>query len=173
MKLEMRFLFLFIFLVCAGLLGYAVYLQEAKHLLPCPLCVMQRIAYWLVGLTALAAFVHNPQTTGRRGYSVVVALFALAGAAVAAYHSWLIRHPQDSGCSISAEETFINSLPLAQVWPGMFAANGDCAHVAWKFLTLTIPDWSLFCFIFFFGLVVYAFFGNDRGRKEAKINPGV
>ena len=162
MKLEMRFLFLFIFLACVGLLGYALYLQETQHLLPCPLCVAQRIAYWLVGLTALAALVHNPQTWGRRGYSGVVALFALAGAAVAAYHSWLIRHPPDAGCSISAEETFINSLPLAQAWPAMFEANGDCTHVAWKFLTLTIPDWSLFWFILFFGLAVYAYFGSLR-----------
>ena len=169
MKLKVRLLFLFIFLACAGLLGYAIFLQEAKHLLPCPLCVAQRIAYWLVGLTALAAFVHNPQTPGRRGYSSVMALFALAGAAVAAYHSWLIRHPQDSGCSISAEETFINSLPLAKAWPGMFAANGDCAHVAWKFLTLTIPDWSLFWFMLLFGLAVYTFVGNNPDRKETKI----
>lgn len=165
MKLEMRFIFLFIFLSCIGLLGYAAYLQEVKHLLPCPLCVAQRIAYWLVGLTALAALAHNPKAWGRRGYSGALALFALAGAAVAAYQSWLIRHPQDSGCGISAEETFINSLPLAKAWPGMFAANGDCTHVAWKFLDLTIADWSLGWFILFFGLAIYAYFGGRPLRK--------
>lgn len=57
----MRTSYLVIFLSCIGLIGYAIYLQEVKELLPCPLCVIQRIAYWLIGLTALLAsfMIHN------------------------------------------------------------------------------------------------------------------
>ena len=53
------------FLGCISLIGYALYLQLVKNLLPCPLCVVQRIAYWLVGLTALLAFFHSPGATGQ------------------------------------------------------------------------------------------------------------
>ena len=52
----MRIIFLIIFLSCAGLIGYAIYLQLFEDLLPCPLCVAQRIAYWVIGLTALLAY---------------------------------------------------------------------------------------------------------------------
>lgn len=144
-----RLFFLGIFLASAGLLAFALYLQAAKHLLPCPLCVVQRIAYWLVGLTALLAFLHNPQRWGRRLYSGLLTLFALAGAAVALHHAWVIRHPHPAGCRLSPEEVFLNALPLAQWWPDMFAANGDCALVTWEWLALTIPDWSLLCFLLF------------------------
>lgn len=162
MKPATRSLFLFVFLACAGLLGFAVYLQETKHLLPCPLCVVQRVAYWLAGLTALLAFLHNPRRTGRRVYSGLLAVFALAGALVALRQAWLVRHPAAIECGISPEEQFLNALPLAKWWPVMFEANGDCALATWKFLSLTMPDWSLIWFAVFGGLAVYAFFAGSR-----------
>ncbi len=162
MKLNSRYLFLFLFTSCALLLGFALYLQIAQRLLPCPLCVAQRIAYWLVGLTALAAFIHHPASPLRRWYAGFIAAFSLAGAAVSAHHVWVIRYPTDLGCGISPEEKFINALPLAQWWPTMFEANGDCAKVTWRFLSLTIPDWSLLCFLLFFACAVYVFLRGDR-----------
>ena len=60
-----RAIFLLMFFACISLIGYALYLQLVKNLLPCPLCVVQRIAYWLVGFTALLAFFHSPGATGR------------------------------------------------------------------------------------------------------------
>ena len=144
----MRLLFLIILLSCTGLLGYAQYLQHVEGLLlPCPLCVAQRVAYWLLGLTAFVAFLHNPQLIGHRFYGFLMSVFAFAGAVIAARHAWLIRYPESFECGISPEEAFLNALPIAQWWPGMFEANGDCVNVDWKFLSLTIPDWSLIAFV--------------------------
>ncbi|HRQ05869.1 MAG TPA: disulfide bond formation protein B [Nitrosomonas halophila] len=143
----MRIVFLCIFLACAGLVGYAVSLQYSDDLLPCPLCVIQRIAYWLIGLTALLAFLHSPQQLGRRLYSGLIMLFAMTGAAVAGRQAWLVRFPESFECGISPEEAFLNALPLAQWWPDMFEANGDCADNSWQLLSLTIPDWSLIAFL--------------------------
>lgn len=143
----MRLIFLLIFLSCIGLLGYAQYLQHAQGLLPCPLCVAQRVAYWLIGVTALIAFLHNPSLTRSRFYSFFIMFFALLGSIVAARHAWLIRYPESFECGISPEEAFLNSLPIAEWWPGMFEANGDCANIDWEFLGLTIPDWSFLAFI--------------------------
>ena len=151
----MRLLFLLIFFSCIGLLSYAQYLQQIEGLLPCPLCVAQRIAYWLLGLTALVAFLHNPRVIGRRVYGLLLVFFALTGATIAARHAWLIRYPESFECGISPEEAFLNALPLAEWWPGMFEANGDCANVDWKFLSLTIPDWSLMAFVVLGILVLY------------------
>lgn len=154
----MRLLFLFILLCCIAFLGYAQYLQHVERLLPCPLCVAQRLAYWLLGLTALLALLHNPKVTGQRIYSFLMFSFALTGAVIAARHAWLIRFPEAFECGISPEEAFLNSLPIADWWPGMFEANGDCASVEWEFLSLTIPDWSLVAFVTFAIFALYAFF---------------
>jgi disulfide bond formation protein DsbB len=157
-----RLMFLAIFLGCAGLLGFGIYLQQVKYLLPCPLCVVQRIAFWLVGLTALVGFLHNPASGVRRVYGAMIALFALVGAAVAVHHAMIIRHPEAFGCSISPEEKFLNSLPIAKWWPTMFEANGDCARVTWSFLSLAIPDWALICFVLIAGLAIYLLVARQR-----------
>lgn len=143
----MRILFLFILLGCIGLISYAQYLQHVEGLLPCPLCVAQRVAYWSMGIIALLAFLHNPKVIGRRFYGFLMSIFALTGAVIAARHAWLIRYPESFECGISPEEAFLNSLPIAGWWPGMFEANGDCADIDWEFLSLTIPDWSLIAFV--------------------------
>lgn len=164
MKPGIRAIFLLIFLSCASLIGYALYLQLIKNLLPCPLCVVQRVAYWLVGLTALLAFLHNPPVTVRRIYSGVIAVFAFTGMVVALRQAWLMRYPEAFECGISPEEKFLNALPIARWWPTMFEANGDCADAIWKFASLNLPDWSAIFFLIFGGWAVYIFF-TGRNRR--------
>lgn len=161
----MRALFLVIFLGCAGLLTYAIYLQLIKNLLPCPLCVVQRVAYWAAGIAALAAFLQGPQAFGRKVYGAFIVIASAAGAAVALRQAWLVRYPEAFECGISPEEEFLNALPLARWWPDMFEANGDCADVTWKFIGLTLPDWSAIFFILFAILATYATTVQDKRRR--------
>jgi disulfide bond formation protein DsbB len=161
-----RHLYLAILLVCAGLLAAALYLQEVENLAPCPLCVGQRIAYWLVGFVALVAFLHNP--SGRsvaRLYSALIVAFAAIGAAIAIRQEWIILTAKPGGCSmvISPEEKLLNALPLAKWWPSMFEAAGDCASVTWRFLSLSIPEWSLLWFVLLAGAGLYA--GLAKSQK--------
>ena len=158
MRPGIRAIFLLIFLGCASLVGYALYLQLVKNLLPCPLCVVQRVAYWLVGLIALLAFLHSPGVAGRRVYSGMLTILAFTGAVVALRQAWLVRYPEAFVCGISPEEKFLNALPIAQWWPSMFEANGDCADAAWEFALLTLPDWSAIFFMIIGSLSAYVFF---------------
>ena len=157
-----RAIFLLMFLGCMGLIGYALYLQLVKNLLPCPLCIVQRLAYWLIGLAALPALFHS-SWGARRVYSGFIAVFAFGGVIVALRHAWLVRYPEAFECGVSPEEEFLNALPLARWWPSMFEANGDCADVSWKFASLTLPDWSAVFFVIFFLLAVYLL---STGKKH-------
>ncbi len=157
MKSGTRTIFLLIFLGCTSLVGYALSLQLIENLLPCPLCVVQRVAYWLVGLIALSAFFHYPGTAGRRVYSGMMTVFAFTGVVVALRQAWLVRYPEAFECGISPEEKFLNALPIARWWPTMFEANGDCADATWEFASLTLPDWSAIFFLIFSGLAIYLF----------------
>lgn len=157
-----RPVFLLIFLISAGALAAgAIYFQAILELLPCPLCVVQRIAFMGVGLFALLAFLHDPRKIGRRIYAGATGLFALAGLVVAARHAWLVRHPEEAfTCSVSPEERFLNSLPLARWWPDMFEAEGDCLEVVWTFLGLGIPDWAVVLFTLLAMLAAATFFAR-------------
>lgn len=162
MRPFIRIIFLTVFLICAGSLVYAVYLQLVKNLLPCPLCVAQRLSYWVIGLTAMVAVAHNPRALGRRLYSGVMMVAALVGGVVATRHSWLVRYPESFECGISPEERLLNSLPIARWWPTMFEANGDCSESSWELMSLTIPDWSAILFILMAIMSGYALLTRQR-----------
>ena len=164
-----RIVLLLIFLICITVIGYALYLQLVINLLPCPLCIAQRIAYWLVGLTAIFAFIHNPRGLGRKIYYSFITVFSLSGLVLALHHSWIIRYPEAFQCGISAEEEFLNGLSIANWWPSMFEANGDCADVKWEFISLTIPNWSVIFFLLILITSVYILC-TSRNQKLNKSN---
>ena len=41
-------------------MAFAIYKQHIDFVDPCPLCVLQRVAFIWIGAMALVAFIHNP-----------------------------------------------------------------------------------------------------------------
>src|SRR5512134_1936354 len=81
------------FLTCLALLGFALYLQHYEQQDPCPLCILQRIAFLALAAVFLVAAVHGPAKTGSMIYSGVLFVVAGVGAAIAARHVWLQHLP--------------------------------------------------------------------------------
>lgn len=142
-----RLLFLCTFLLVAGLVSFALYLQYVQNIAPCPLCMLQRIAFILIGLVALAAVMHNPMVKGLRNYGIIVTFFASIGLALAGRHVWLESLPPNEApaCGPSLE-VMLDYLPLFEVLKTTIMGTGDCAKVIWSFLGLSVADWSLVCF---------------------------
>src|SRR5687768_14745057 len=88
-----RFIFAGIFAACAALIGYALYMQHALALEPCPMCILQRYAFILIGIVALIGAIHHPRGWGTAVYGGLIVLFAVAGGGVAIRHSWLQHFP--------------------------------------------------------------------------------
>ena len=166
MPISPRRIFIAVFLACAGILAFGLYLQETRHLLACPMCVVQRIAYFAVGIVALGAAIHDPGKVGRYVYAGITGLFAATGLVVAARQVWLQYHPALAECGISPEEVFLNALPLAKWWPAMFSANGDCARVAWTFLGFSIPELSLALFVALLALAILAGIASPKAERS-------
>ena len=93
MKSGSRMIYLAIFLVCAGLIGFALYLQHSLGLEPCPMCILQRYAFIVTGVIALAAAIHDPALPGRRIYSGLLVVMAATGGGVAIRHVYLEHYP--------------------------------------------------------------------------------
>ena len=144
-------------LVPLALLAEAVILQHLQGQAPCPLCILQREGYFLFGLIALAAAVHNPQRRGAAIYAAAMALASLAGMGVAIWHVWTLHHPK-FGCGIDVMEQFVNNLPTAKLLPWIFHANGDCAAKHEPIFGLVVPEWSLVWFsVLFLAAVFFCF----------------
>ena len=144
------------FLACAGLIGYALYLQYYEYQDPCPLCLLQRIVFIALMALFLAAAVHGPGRAGAMIHGGLQFLTAAAGAAIATRHVWLQHLPPDkvAECGPSLEFT-LRKFPLFQALEKVLGGTGQCAEAGWKFLGLTIAGWSLVWFVLLGSLAVY------------------
>ncbi len=145
-RLPARTLYLGLFAICAGLLGFGLYLQHVVGLEPCPMCIMQRYAFVLVAVLALVAGLHGPGRAGNTVYAALIGLSALTGAGIAARQSWMQLNPPAFPECGPGLEFMLESFPLAQSLPMIFRGAGDCSVIDWTFLGLSIANWSLLCF---------------------------
>ncbi|MFZ1654755.1 MAG: disulfide bond formation protein B [Candidatus Moraniibacteriota bacterium] len=155
-----RTLLLLIALYCAALLVFAMILVRVIGLTPCPLCIVQRFFYALVGLSALIGYMAWWPRLSVRVAGILVALFAFLGWLVAFRNVWLQRFPvanaSDSGCAVSFG-SLIDDVVLA------LGGTGNCATVDWTLIGLSIADWSL---IVFTGLAVAGIWIYLKGKTS-------
>jgi disulfide bond formation protein DsbB len=151
-------------LACAGLLGFGYYLQYFDNQDPCPLCLVQRGFYYGVLLVFAIAALHSPARTGRTGYCAAATLSALGGFGVAARQVWLQHLPADQVPACGPDLFFMmENFPLKRILEKVFLGSGQCAEVNWRFLGLSIAEWSLACFA---ALALYAvWLGFKRGTS--------
>lgn len=129
---------------CAGFILVAWYLQVFKMELPCPLCVLQRYAFILIGIFCLlGAFFRRI-----RLFSILGSLMALVGIYLAGYQLWVIAHPAIQ-CGRDALEEAVNGFWLAKAIPVLFRAESLCSDVPEPFMMLSPPQWALVWFVIF------------------------
>ncbi len=148
-----RVAFLLGFVVCAALLGYALYAEQQLRLMPCNLCILQRVAFVWMGLWFLIGGLHAPRAGGRWVYVALVLVGAAFGVAIAARQLWLQSLPADQIPSCGApysmllQQLHAGSLPFGRFVTLMLSGSGDCAQVTWRFLGLSMAGWTLIWYV--------------------------
>jgi len=141
-----RWIFAAMFGACAGLIAFALFLQHARGLEPCPMCILQRYAFVGIAAVALVAALHNPRAAGRWLYGGLLALLAVTGGGIALRHVYLEHYPPqvfDCGADLGY---MLESFTMSDMLPMIFRGTGDCTKVPWRFLGLSIAEWSLVWF---------------------------
>ncbi|MBI1989124.1 MAG: disulfide bond formation protein B, partial [Betaproteobacteria bacterium] len=87
-KLTPRLGYLAGLLICGALFAFALYLQYYEYQNPCPLCILQRIAFIAMMVVFLAGAIHGPRRTGAIIYSTLLVIIAAIGAGIATRHVW-------------------------------------------------------------------------------------
>lgn len=142
-----RIAFLLIGLFAVGLVAGGLMLARTLNLAACPLCILQRMVYLLLALEGLSAAALASRPVAVRGASLLIGLTAFTGASIAAYQTWLQRFAKGVSCTADQPwwERFVDWAGV-QV-PLLFEATGLCSEAGWKFLGLSIAEWSLTIFI--------------------------
>jgi len=167
---QSRYVFALPVIACAIAMATAIlYFQQYLGLLPCPMCVVQRIVFIALGVAFLVATLHNPQRGVRRFYGGVLTLIAAAGAGVSAWHVYLQNLPADQvpECGPGLDY-MMEVMPLSKVLSEVFTGSGECSEILWSFLGLSIPAWT---FVAFAGLALYSLWialGQPGGRRASE-----
>lgn len=158
-RASFRSQFLLGFVACAVVLAYAFYLQLHVGLEPCPLCIFQRVAFAALGVVFLIGALHSPVGRARGVYGVLALFAAGVGAAIAGRHVWLQNLPPDQVPTCGPGlDYMLDAMPIAGVIRKVLTGSGECAKVDWSFVGLSMPAWSLVCFVLLAGWAAFAAF---------------
>ncbi|MEW9823635.1 MAG: disulfide bond formation protein B, partial [Candidatus Symbiodolus clandestinus] len=138
------------------LLVIALYLQYAQGLLPCVLCIYQRLALCGCGLAALLASLQPGNPWLRKGALLLCGYSAWNGLRIA----WQQRQLQQGEfpwltCPLVPQ--FPDWFRLDQWLPQLFQAQGSCHQPAIHWLSFSFPVWLHLIFAGYFLLALGLF----------------
>lgn len=141
-----------------GLAGCGVLMTELLRLAACPLCIIQRMLYLSIAAFALLGLLLARRRLARVAVLLFMSLAAATGVFVAGYQTWLQRFAPFASCAVDYPwwEQLVDS--AGERWPLLFRASGLCSDPAWKFLGLSIAEWSLTIFTSLLVFFVYSLF---------------
>jgi protein dithiol:quinone oxidoreductase len=127
--------------------GFALYLQSARALEPCPLCIFQRVAVVSLGVAFLvAAMLPAVPRVFAWCATILIALAAFAGAGVAGRHVYIQSLPPDKVPVCGATlDYMLEIFSPTEVLRKVLTGSGECAKIDWTFLGLSMPAWVLIC----------------------------
>lgn len=151
----------------SGLFSWAMilfawqYLENTLYLNPCPLCMIQRVAFALVGLFFLLEAVYSPSGRFLSALLRICSYLSIFfGIALAARHLYIQNLPpgQAPACGFD----FWGMLSHNGFWGGIWKSmqgTGECTTID-SFMGLSIPVWSLAAFVVLLVIVI------SCGRKR-------
>ena len=148
----------------AAILG-AYYFQYVRGLAPCPLCLDERIAYYvaipLAGLMAVGARGHVRRGLLRAGL-LVVGLVMLASAGLGAYHAGVEWHfwPGPADCS-GPIQRFGRASDLLRQLNSVHVVR--CDDAAWRFLGVSLAGYNVLISLALAAIAAWAL----RASREA------
>ncbi|BDX04018.1 disulfide bond formation protein B 1 [Marinomonas pontica] len=130
-----------------ALLAVAFYMEYQMGLEPCPLCMLQRIVFFCVGVVSLGSAL-TANATVRKSCSWLVVVLSFAGAALAIRHLYLQNLPAEQlpACLPGLSYMF-EVFPWQEIMQAMVMGTGECGDVVWTLFGISIPGWTLVAFV--------------------------
>ena len=142
-----------IVLLTLAMILIAVGLEYVKHLMPCNLCILQRIAYMSAGIGGLFLWVLPVRRWSRLLGSLWLVISSLSGIAIASRQIWLQHLPasQVPACGPGFQYLLAN-FPLHDALMLLLSGDGNCAAVDLRLLGFSMAVWSCLGFVLLLGL---------------------
>ena len=134
---------------CVVLLSFGFYLEYFQNLSPCPLCLLQRLFYFMILLINVFSLFLLSAVRYKITSLCISTFFSLLGAITAGRQVWLQHLPSDQVPECGPGVGYLLEVyPLQKVLEIIYRGSGSCAETLWEFLGLSIAGWSTIFFIF-------------------------
>jgi len=137
-----RFYFTLIAFISLISILYAFYAQYFLHLIPCPLCIAERVMLIFICLLSLILSGLNLKNYYiNKFFAIVIIGLSAFNIKIAAHHLWLINLPPDQqpiSCGMPLAVLF-DRLPLNQFIDKILQGDAECGRVTWKILGMHAP----------------------------------
>lgn len=159
-----RGIFSIIAVVGGVLIAVALFMQYQMGMQPCNLCMFQRVFVIAAAATAAVAALHAGardylNSWVAKAYALLVILFAGTGAFTAGRQLWLQSLPADEVPACGPDLAYmLDAYPFMEMVTEVLQGSGDCAKTQWVFMSLSIPGWTMLCFLAAIVLAVIVLF---------------
>ena len=137
--------------ICVAAVGAALVAQYQFNMQPCPWCVLQRVIFLAITLTALLGGLLSgrgdalgPLRKSNLFFSALVDLLATCGMAAALWQHFVAA--ATASCNLTFAERVISALGLDERWPEVFSAYASCKDAAVNLFGVPFEFWSLALF---------------------------
>ncbi|WP_186453868.1 disulfide bond formation protein B [Denitratisoma sp. DHT3] len=154
--------FLLLGILALGFFFAGVLAGNLLHLAACPLCILQRMLYLMLGLAALSAWVGARSAAAQRCAALALTLVALGGSYVAGYQSYIQRIPDTAGCTAGSPWWEELVYWAGEKVPALFLSSGLCTDPGFKLLGLSLAEYSLMAFAAMAALGLLVFFRSFK-----------
>lgn len=121
-------------------------MQYGFGLIPCPLCIMQRVCITLIALTGGLA-VYFPVFVQKKVYWCLQTLWLIGGLFFVSRQLWLQSLPAKAQLGCMPEfDVLIAYFPWTEVVKTLVLGGSECAVISFRFLGLSLTTWSLLYF---------------------------
>ncbi len=150
-------------IMCIAAVGGALFLEHQYMLAVCPLCILQRIIFYILIPVFLLGTLLQPQRLIGKIYSFILFICAFAGTLLASRQVWLqyFAPPQKITCSASLER-LIKVHPFLDAMKIAILGSGECSEIDFTILGLSLAVWSLLLFITLAVIAILCFRQTSR-----------
>ena len=142
--------------VAWGGVAAALVSQHVFGLEPCPWCIIQRLAYLLVGVFALLSLLATQNSLWARAPLLLAAVAAIGGFAASMYQHLVAA--ATSSCAFTAADRFLMATGLDELLPSVFKATAACDQANAPMLGIPYALWSAALALLLLGLILRAFY---------------
>jgi disulfide bond formation protein DsbB len=121
---------------------------------PCPWCIIQRLAYLLVGLFAILSLFATQSSLRARAPLLLAAFASIGGLAAALYQHFVAA--TTSSCAFTAADKFLMATRLDELLPSVFKATAACDEANAPLLGIPYSLWSAALAAILLALIVRA-----------------